>query len=182
LKTQLHHFKTNGYIAGPKIKIFIWYIVNYGVFYTSFPWPYAFKRFLLRLFGAKVGTGVIIKTNVRIKNPWRLQIGDNCWLGESVWIDNLADVCIGSDVCISQGAMLLTGNHDFTKSSFPYRLGEIVLENGVWIGARSVICPGIICKTHSVLTVNSVASKNLEQWGIYSGSPAILKKTRTITE
>ena len=125
-----------------------------------------------------MGTGLVIKTKVRIKNPWRLTVGDNCWIGESVWIDNLENVDIGNNVSISQGAMLLTGNHDYTISNFPYRLGKIILEDGVWVGAQSVVCPGVICKSHSILTVNSVASKNLEAWSIYAGNPAAFIRPR----
>ena len=63
---------------------------------------------------------------------------------------------------------MITGNQNF-----PYRLGKIVLEDGVWIGAKAVVCPGIICRSHSILTVNSVATKELRKWMIYAGNPAI---------
>lgn len=178
MQTDLSKFNVGSYKAGPVLKVFIWYFVNYYILDSAFPWPYKFKRMLLRLFGANVGKGLVIKTKVRIKNPWRLTIGDNCWIGESVWIDNLEYVGIGNNVSISQGSMLLTGNHDYTISSFPYRLGKIILEDGVWIGAQSVVCPGVVCKSHSILTVNSVASKNLEAWSIYAGNPATFVRTR----
>ena len=178
MQTDLSKFTTGDYKAGPSLKVVVWFFINYYIFNSSFPWPYKFKRFLLRAFGASVGKGLVIKTKVRIKNPWRLTIGDHCWIGESVWIDNLENVDIGSHVSISQGAMLLTGNHDYTVSSFPYRLGKIKLEDGVWIGAQSVVCPGIVCKSHSILTVNSVASKDLEAWNIYAGNPALLVRAR----
>lgn len=178
MKTDLSKFTTGDYNAGPKWKVLTWFFINYYIFDSSFPWPYGFKAFLLRLFGAKVGKGVVFKTKIRIKNPWRLTIGDDCWIGESVWIDNLEDVTIGSNVCLSQGAMLLTGNHDYTRIDFPYRLGKIYLEEGVWIGAKSVVCPGITCKAHSILTVNSVANKQLDEAGIYAGNPAVYIRER----
>ena len=181
MHTDLSKFDVGDYKAGPALKVIIWYFVNYYVFNSSFPWPYKLKIGLLRLFGAKVGRGLIIKTNVRIKNPWRLSIGEHCWIGESVWIDNLEDVSIGNNVSISQGAMLLTGNHDYTISSFPYRLGKIVLEDGVWVGAQSVVCPSVTCKTHSILTVNSVATKDLDAWGIYAGNPAAFVRQRKMS-
>lgn len=147
---------------------------------SAFPWPYGLKSRLLRLFGAKVGQGLVIKAKVRIKNPWRLSIGDHCWIGEEVWIDNLEDVTIGDHVCISQGALLLTGNHDYTLPDFPYRLGKITLEDGVWIGARSVVCPGVTCSSHAILTVNSTATKHLEAWQIYAGNPAAFVRERVM--
>ncbi|GAA4316718.1 putative colanic acid biosynthesis acetyltransferase [Mucilaginibacter gynuensis] len=178
MPTNLSTFTIGDYKNGSKIKVLVWYFINYYIFNSSFPWPYKFKIFLLRAFGAKVGDGLVIKTRVRIKNPWRLTIGNHCWIGESVWIDNLENVTIGNNVCISQEALLLTGNHDYTKSDFPYRLGGIELEDGVWIGAKSTVCPGVVCKSHAILTVNSVANKNLDAWSIYSGNPATFARTR----
>ena len=78
------------------------------------------KIYLLKIFGAKIGKGVIIKPGVNIKYPWNLYIGDHVWIGENVWIDNLDDVIINNHVCVSQGAMLLCGNHNYKKSSFNY--------------------------------------------------------------
>ena len=180
MQTDLSKFNAGNYKAGPVVKVFVWYYINYYIFNSAFPWPYNIKRMLLRLFGAKVGKGLVIKTKVRIKNPWRLTIGDNCWIGESVWIDNLENVDLGNNVSLSQGAMLLTGNHDYTISTFPYRLGRIKLEDGVWIGAQAVVCPDVVCKSHSILTVNSVTTKNLEAWSIYTGNPATFVRNRTM--
>jgi putative colanic acid biosynthesis acetyltransferase WcaF len=179
---DLEKFTTGDYFAGPRWKVILWYIINAFIFDSTIPWPYIFKVSLLRFFGATIGKGIIIKTNVRIKYPWKLRVGDNCWIGESVWIDNLASVHIGNNVAVSQGAMLLTGNHDYSRVDFPYRLGEIVLEDGVWIGARSVVCPGVTCESHSILTVNSVANRNLQSFGIYGGNPAIHLRQRIIAD
>jgi putative colanic acid biosynthesis acetyltransferase WcaF len=181
VNTDLSSFTVGNYKAGNKLRIACWYAINYFIFNSAVPWPYGFKSFLLRLFGARVGKGLIIKTKVRIKYPWRLNIGDHCWIGEDVWIDNLDNVSIGDHVCLSQGAMLLTGNHDYSVSSFPYRLGKIILENGVWIGARSTVCPGVTCFSHSILTVASVATRNMEQMKIYAGNPARFVRERKIS-
>lgn len=180
LHTNLSAFSTGDYQNGSLFKIICWSLISCLFFDTVFPWPYAFKTILLRMFGAKAGMGLVIKTKLRIKNPWRFTAGDHCWIGESVWIDNLENVVLGNHVCLSQGAMLLTGNHDYTRIDFPYRLGKITLEDGVWIGAQSVVCPGVSCKSHSVLTVNSVATNNLQSWGVYCGNPAVFVRVRAI--
>lgn len=180
MKTDLSKFTIGEYVSGPKWKVAVWYVFNYLIINSYIPYPNYFKSFLLRLFGAKIGKGLILKMRVRIKNPWKLMIGDYCWIGEDVWIDNLENVIVGNNVCISQGAMLLTGNHDYTVSNFPYRLGKIIIEDGVWIGAKAVVCPGVRCKSHSVLTVNSVATKELDEFKIYIGNPAVFSRTRTI--
>lgn len=164
-----------------KLTQLLWYFTNAIFFSTTF-FPFSFSKvFLLRLFGAKVGRGVNIKPSVNIKYPWNLQLGDYVWIGEQVWIDSLVKVSIGDHACISQGAMLLTGNHDFTTETFDLIVKEIVLESGVWIGAKAVVCPGVICHSHSILTVGSIATKNLEAYGIYQGNPAVKVKERVIT-
>lgn len=181
MTTNLAAFNTGSYQAGPKWKVLLWYCCNYYILNSAFPWPYGLKRWLLRLFGARIGKGLVIKTKVRIKHPWRLTIGDHCWLGEGVWIDNLADVTLGDHVCISQGALLLTGNHDYKQPDFPYRLGEIDIASGAWIGAMAVVCAGVTCGSHAVLTVNSVTSKDMDPWMIYSGNPAVAVRMREMT-
>jgi putative colanic acid biosynthesis acetyltransferase WcaF len=127
----------------------------------------------LKLFGAKLGQGVVIKPSVNIKYPWKLRIGDHSWIGEEVWIDNLSDVIIGNNVTISQGALLLTGSHDHSRETFDFISYPIVLEDGAWIGANAIVFGGVTCKSHSVLGINSVAEKNLEPYIIYKGNPAI---------
>jgi putative colanic acid biosynthesis acetyltransferase WcaF len=149
-------------------------------FKTLLPFPSSFKVKLLRQFGATVGSGVVIKPDVNIKYPWFLEIGDDCWIGEGVWVDNLAKVTIGSNVVLSQGAYLLTGSHDYTKESFDLMLNEIILEDGVWIGAKATVCPGVVCKSHAVLAVGSVATKELKAFSVYQGNPAVCKRERKV--
>lgn len=178
IKTDLSRFTIGDYQPGNKLIILLWACINYFIFNSAIPWPSGLKASLLRLFGAKVGQGLVLKIRVRIKCPWRLTIGNHCWVGEDVWIDNLEYVTIGDHVCLSQGALLLTGNHDYSRSDFPYRLGSILIEDGVWIGARATVCPGVSCGSHSILTVQSVATRDLEPWQIYSGNPAGVVRTR----
>lgn len=180
LEVQLNKYDNSWYHPANRFKIYLWLITNALFFNHSLAVLNGFKCFLLKLFGAKIGRGVLIKPSVNIKYPWFLSIGDHCWIGENVWIDNLTQVSIGNNVCISQGAMLLTGNHDFTKSTFDLIVKPIVLEDGVWIGAKSVVCPGVYCESHAVLSVQSVATKRLTTYGIYQGNPAQPVKSREI--
>ncbi|MFN0050045.1 MAG: WcaF family extracellular polysaccharide biosynthesis acetyltransferase [Cytophagales bacterium] len=180
-KVDLSSYDNSGYQSGAGIvKRMLWFYCN-TIFLNSSLLPVnAVKIFLLRLFGAKIGVGVTIKPCVNIKYPWFLQVGNNVWIGENVWIDNLTNVEIGDNCCLSQGAMLLTGNHDFTQTTFDLIVKPIRLEDGVWIGAKAIVCPGIVCFSHSVLAVNSVATQNMEAYKIYQGNPAKIVKERTI--
>lgn len=180
MRILLATFDNSGYRPASKVKIAMWYIVNAFFFNTFIPYPSKLKVFILRFFDAVVGKGLVIKPFVNIKYPWFLIIGENVWLGEGVWIDNLADVTIGNNVCISQDAYLLTGSHDYKKTSFDLIVKPIVIEDGVWIGAKSVVCPGVRCKTHSVLSVGSIAVADMEPYSVYQGNPAIFKRVREI--
>lgn len=165
-----------------RLKVLFWNMVNVLFFINPLNPFSKLKVFLLRLFGAKMGSGITIKQGVNIKYPWFLSIGDFSWIGENVWIDNLCRVEIQSNVCISQGAMLLTGNHNYKRSTFDLMLGEINLQSGVWIGAKAIVCPGVKCGSHSVLNVGSVATKDLIPYSINQGNPAVFLKTRIIVK
>lgn len=183
IKVSLGSFSPGSYDKGAgRLKIMLWYIVNALIVRASWNPLMSVKIVLLRAFGAKIGKGLIIKNEVRIKSPWFLTIGNNCWLGEKCWIDNLDKVTIGSDVCISQGAMLLTGNHDYTASDMPYKNAPIVLEDGAWIGAGCTVCPGVTVHENAILTVGSIATRDMERNGIYRGNPAIKIRERKITQ
>ena len=181
MQTDLSQYDNSWY--SPKagvLKRILWMLISFLFFEHSLSVGSAWKVKILRLFGAKVGEGVVIKPTVQIKYPWLLKVGDYTWIGEKVWIDNLVRVEIGSHACLSQGAMLLTGNHNFKKSTFDLMVGEIKIEDGAWIGAKAMVAPGVTCGSHSILTVMAVATKDMEAYGIYSGIPAEKIKTRTI--
>jgi putative colanic acid biosynthesis acetyltransferase WcaF len=178
--TNLNTYNNTNYKSASTPKKVLWYFINMLIFKTMLPFPSKLKISLLKLFGTKIKGSMVIKPNVNIKYPWFLEIGSDVWIGEGVWIDNLAQVSIGNNVCISQDAYLLTGSHDYKKMSFDLILGSIILEDGVWIGAKATVCPGITCKSHSVLAVGSVATSNLNEYTIYQGNPAIEKRQREI--
>lgn len=179
MNADLQNYTNNSFSTGRGFLIrTIWYYTNVLLFKSYLLPISSLKVSLLRLFGAKIGNGVVIKPNVNIKYPWRLSVGDYTWIGEEVWIDNLAQVTIGSNCCLSQGAFLLCGNHNYKKATFDLITQPIVLEDGVWIGAKSIVCPGVVAKTHALLAVQSVATAEMEAYCIYQGNPAKLIKKR----
>jgi putative colanic acid biosynthesis acetyltransferase WcaF len=135
---------------------------------------------VLRLFGARIGRGVVIKSGVRVKFPWRLQVGDHCWIGQDVWLDNLAEVHIGNHCCLSQGAYLCTGSHDWGRVGFDLVVKPIILEDEVWIAARAVMGPGVVARRGAVLGLGSVATHDLWPWYIHQGLPAVAVRRRRI--
>jgi putative colanic acid biosynthesis acetyltransferase WcaF len=179
--TDLSRYNNEWFDEGAGIlKRSFWFIINALFFINPLNPISSIKVRLLRLFGAQIGKGVVIKPGVNIKYPWKLQVGNYTWIGEKVWIDNLDQTIIGSNCCLSQGAMLLNGNHNYKKQTFDLMVNPIILEDGVWIGAKSVVTGGVTCYSLSVLAVQSVASSDLEANSIYRGNPAVKIKERII--
>ena len=181
-ETNLASFNNDWYKNGKSFIVnLLWYFTNAAFFKSAFPLN-GIKISILKLYGAKIGEGVVIKPHVNIKYPWHLSVGNHVWIGEQVWIDNLADITIEDHVCISQGAMLLCGNHHYKKSTFDLIVGTIKLRKGCWVGAKCVVCPGVIVGSHAVLTVGSIATSHLKEYMIYQGNPAQPIKERIIKE
>lgn len=166
-------------VGASRLKLICWYFIS-AIFIRSGIVPFSIIIVgILKMFGAKMGKDVRVKPFIYIHYPWKLTMGDHSWLAECR-IENLDRVTIGKNVCVSQQAMLLTGNHDYTKPGFDLITKPIVLEDGAWIGAKAVVCPGVTVKSHAVLTVNSVATKDLEAYSIYQGNPAVKVKDRVM--
>ena len=139
-----------------------------------------FRRLLLRLFGATIGTGVVLKGRLRVRYPWRLAIGQDSWIGEDCWIDNWVPVTIGNNVCISQSAYICTGNHDWADPHFAITPEPIVIGNSAWVGARAVIGPGVELGTGAIAGIASVVISSVPSWEIHAGNPARFVKTRRV--
>jgi len=164
--------------GGNAIKRALWYYVNLVFLKSSLLPSSKLKVFLLRLFGAKIGKNVNIKPGVSVKYPWHLTIGNYAWIGENVWIDCLVAITIGDNACISQGAVLLTGSHNYKKETFDLITQPVTLADGVWIGAGAIVNLGVTAASHAMLTSGSVANKNLEAYSIYQGNPAVKIRER----
>jgi putative colanic acid biosynthesis acetyltransferase WcaF len=137
-----------------------------------------FRRWLLRLFGAKIGRRVHIKPGLRVKFPWYLDVGDHTWLGEDLWIDNLAQVTIGPHCCISQGVYLCTGNHDWSAPNMKLFRQPIRCEQGSWVGAKSIICPGVTVGPGAIAAAGSVITKDIPGMEVHAGNPAKFVRRR----
>ncbi|QPN64288.1 colanic acid biosynthesis acetyltransferase WcaF [Synechococcus sp. CBW1004] len=133
----------------------------------------AWRVGLLRCFGARIGSDCRLKPGLRVKFPWRLQVGQACWLAEDAWIDNLSQVTLGDRVCLSQGTYLCTGNHDFRSPAFDLRLGPITIGSDSWIAARAVLSPGTHVGSGAVITLGAVVSGEVPHGAIMRGNPAV---------
>lgn len=165
--------------AGP-VKLLLWYFAN-ALFFLNPLFPFRSpKPWLLRLFGARVGKGVVIHPGVNIKYPWKLRIGDHVWIGQRAWLDNLDVLTIESNVVISQGAMLILGSHDYKKSDYPTIVAPVTLEEGSWVGAGAIVLGGVTLGSHALLAAGGVTGKSLKPYTIYRGNPAVAVRERVL--
>jgi putative colanic acid biosynthesis acetyltransferase WcaF len=158
----------------------LWYFLGLPLLRSHMVTSSAFRCMLLRVFGAKIGAGVYIKPGLRVKFPWYLEVGDHSWLGEDLWIDNLAPVSIEAHCCLSQGAYLCTGNHDWSSVNMRLFRRPIICKQGSWIGAKAVLCPGVVVGNGAVITAGSVVTKSVPEMEIHAGNPAQFIKYRQL--
>ncbi|MBD1319024.1 putative colanic acid biosynthesis acetyltransferase [Gordonia hankookensis] len=116
---------------------------------------------VLRLFGASIGGGCIVRPRVRIDMPWKLSVGDHSWIGEGVWIINPESVALGSNVCVSQEAMLCSGGHDPNSPSFERDSSPIRIEDGVWIAVRATVLRGVTVGAQSTIGAGTVIASSV---------------------
>lgn len=140
----------------PKIVIYLWAIVELLFVTNAWQISSGIRIRALRLFGAKIGHGVVFRPRTRVKFPWKLTIGDRSWIGEGVWIHNQDNVTIGSDVVISQESFITTGSHSL-RSHMGLITSPIGIGDGVWITSRCIILGGTTIGTSTVLSPGSVA-------------------------
>jgi len=154
------------------VKEALWVVARWLFFQNAFPWPSSLRVELLRAFGAEIGSGAVIRSNVNISFPWRLKIGDHVWIGEDVGILSLAPVTIESSVCISQRAYLCTGSHDFRREDFRLKVAPITIRTGSWVAAASFIGTGVEIGSGAVVAAGSVVFKNVPPGARVRGNPA----------
>lgn len=165
-----------------RLKEALWIIVRGIFFLPSWPWPSRVRVALLRVFGAHVGGGVVVRSRINIWFPWRLDIGNYVWLGEEVFILNLDNVTIESNVCISQRAFLCTGSHNHHVREFPLVTKPIVVRSGSWIAAQVFVGPGVTIEANAVVSAGSVVLRDIPPNATVRGNPAVVRERKASTD
>jgi putative colanic acid biosynthesis acetyltransferase WcaF len=146
---------------------------------------FAWRRLVLRSFGARIGAQVHIYPSAHIYMPWNIEIGDWAAIGDDALIYNLGKVRIGAHVTISYRAHLCAGTHDFTAPDLPLLKPPIDIKAGVWIGTEAFIGPGVTLGERAIVGARAVVVKNVSAGEIVAGNPARvvgMRATRPRTE
>lgn len=157
----------------------LWGVVWTLLFRPS-PRPfYAWRRMLLRLFGAQLGEHVNVHASVKIWAPWQLTIGDRVGIGSGVTLYNMASMALGDHCVVSQGAHLCGGSHAINSPNFQLVAKPIQLERHVWVCADVFVGPGVAIAEGCVLGARAVVVKSIaDPWTVWAGNPAVMKKKR----
>lgn len=178
---DLRTYNTANFNRGkPSWYIMLWWLVQAIAFPLSLHNFNSFRCFLLRLFGAKIGIGVVIRPSARFTFPWKVEIGDYSWIGDDVVFYSLDSITIGSHSVISQRSYLCTGSHDIQDPSFTLITAPINIGNGTWIATDCFIGPGVKIGSNSVIGARSNVMKNIDSDWVAWGNPCRSHYHRTI--
>ncbi len=163
-----------------KVGRFGWSI-TWTLLFRPSPRPcHAWRRLLLRLWGARIADGVHVYPSARIWAPWNLSMGSRSCLGDHVDCYCQDRIDIGPMAVISQRAFLCCGSHDYTEPSLPHTSRPITIGEMAWVCAQATIGPGVTVGTGCVIGTGSVAMKDTPAWMICAGNPCRAIKPRKL--
>jgi putative colanic acid biosynthesis acetyltransferase WcaF len=149
-------------------------------FFRFSPRPaWGWRRFILRLFGSRIGRGVHVCPSVAITMPWNLEIGSFASVGDRVILYALGTIAIGSCTTLSQGAHLCAGTHDYRKPHMPLLKSPISVGAGVWICTDAFIGPGVNVGDDAIVGARAVAMHDVPTSTIVVGNPATRLRLRS---
>lgn len=151
--------------------ILLWWLVQAIAFPLTPHQLHAPRIALLRLFGAKIGKGVVIRPTARFTYPWKVEIGDYSWIGDDVVLYSLDYIRIGRHSVISQECYLCTGSHDFQDPTFSLITAPITIGNGVWVATDSFVGPGVEIGANTIVGARSSVFRSLPAGQVCWGSP-----------
>lgn len=171
------------YSTKNRIKRMLW-TISWTVLARPFPKSIAsgWKRFLLRLFGAKMADTAIVYSSATIFMPWNLEMKDHACIASGVDCYNAAPIIIGVNTTVSQRAYLCTASHNISSSRHEQIEKPIIIKDRAWVAAEAFIGPGVTIGEGAVVGARAAVFKDVEPWSVVGGNPAKFIKKRIIKE
>ncbi len=170
---QLDQFQVPPAFRGrSKVYVQMWWLVQATLFAMSPQVMYGWRRWLLSLFGARIGKSTIIRPSVKTPYPWRLSIGDHCHIGDEVHLYTYGEIVIGDNSVVSQRSYICTGSHDHTSPTFDLFAKKIVIESEAWVATDVFIAPGVRVGHGAVVGARSSVFHDIPPGTIAVGNPA----------
>lgn len=133
---------------------------------------WAWRRWVLRAFGARIGRRVHIHPRVRIAVPWNLEIGDDAAIGDGAILYSLGAIKVGLGATVSQYAHICAGSHDYAKADMPLLKSPITIGAGAWVCADAFVGPGVSIGDFAIVAARAVTVNDVGPWTIVGGTPA----------
>jgi len=163
-----------------KFKRLIWMFVSLFLFRPfSLPFFNGWRIFLLKLFGAKIGSGSVVHASAYIPSPWNLTIGKETAIGPEVKL-HIGITTIGNKVTISQRTYLCSATHETDSINTPFVAGTIIVKDFSWIAAEAFIMSNITIGTGAIVGARAAVFKDVNDWNIVGGNPAKFIKMREV--
>lgn len=179
MKVDLSKYNQSWYSRGKSgVVVLLWWFVQGTIFRFSLHNMYSWRNFLLRLFGARIGKGVNVRSSAKITYPWKVSIGEHSWIGDNVQLYSLDKIHIGTNCVISQESYLCTGSHDVKDPHFGLITKPIIIKDGAWIASDVFVYPGVTVHEMGVVAARSTVLKDISANEIHAGSPAKFVKKR----
>ena len=159
------------YTRGEQLRRVLWSLGRWLIVLSPRP-CFAWRRVVLRLFGARIGAQVKIYPTAHLYMPWNVEIGDWSALGEDVFVYSLGKVRIGRSVTLSYRSHVCAGTHDLRDPTLPLLKPPVTVEDGVFVGTEAFIGPGVSVAHGAVVGARAVVVKNVAPLSIVAGNPA----------
>jgi putative colanic acid biosynthesis acetyltransferase WcaF len=167
-----------GFRSRPAWFVQLWWLVQSTLFACSPQFMYGWRRFLLRMFGAAIGTGVLIRPSAKVTYPWKVKIGDWSWIGDEVVLYSLGPVNIGNHVVVSQRSYLCAASHDPAKEAFDIFESAVNVHDQAWLAADVFVGPGRTIGRGAVVGARSSVFRDLPEGMVCLGNPAVPVRSR----
>ncbi|MEB3229838.1 MAG: hormogonium polysaccharide biosynthesis acetyltransferase HpsU [Leptolyngbyaceae bacterium] len=179
---DLRRYDQSHYDRGrPAWYVMLWWLVQAIAFPLTLHSSHGIRIFILRLFGANIGQGVVIRPSARFLYPWNITIGDHSWIGDDAFFYSLDAITIGSHAVVSQKSYLCTGSHDITHPEFRLQIAPITIGNGAWVATDCFVGPGVTIGANAVIGSRSSVFKDMPAGQVCLGSPCKPRYPRKVS-
>lgn len=176
--TLLDARQSNSREGGPSFSLrhrllrLVWGVV-WGILGRLSPVPFhGWRRFLLRLFGARLGATARVYPTAEIWYPPNLKMGEHAVIGPGVICYCMDRITIGDYAIVSQRSHLCGGTHDPDDPHFQLLPKPIAIGSKAWIASEAFVAPGVCIGEGAIVGARGVAIKDVPGWEIWAGNPA----------
>jgi len=162
----------HGFSRSNRIGRMVWKVVESTAFRWSPPQFHAWRRWLLRLFGASIHDEALIYPTVRIWAPWNLEMHAHAVLGWGVDCYCVGRITLRERAIVSQFARLVSASHDIRHPDFPLIHRPIEIGASAWICAYAFVGMGLRVGEGAVVAATATLTRDVPDWTVVAGNPA----------